>query len=92
MLNSSITVNYVDIFVIRLICIPLFVGNTDFDLVCKNVGLTTTQSSLYTVPSSGLVTLSTKVDGASSGDVDLDLTAGQKVIFNLIVADVRVGI
>jgi len=92
MLNSSITVNYVDIFVIRLICTSSFVGNSDFDLVCKNVNLETIQSGIYNVPSNGQITLSAIVDGVPSGQVDIDLTAGQKVIFNLIRADVRVDI
>ena len=92
MLNSSITVNYVDIFVIRLICTSSFVGNSDFDLVCKNVDLETIQSNIYTIPSGGQITLLATVDGVPSGQVDIDLTAGQKVIFNLIRADVRVDI
>ncbi|MCW4053725.1 MAG: hypothetical protein NWE84_02235 [Candidatus Bathyarchaeota archaeon] len=91
MLNSSITVNYVDVFVIKLTCTTSSVIASDFDLNCKNVGLATSQSSLYTIPSNGIITLSANVDGVSAGDVDLDLTAGQKVIFNLIIAEVRVS-
>lgn len=91
MLNSSITVNYVDIFVIRLTCTTSAIIASDFDLNCKNVGLTTNQSSLYTIPSNGIVTLSANVDGVSAGSVDLSLTAGQKVIFNLIIAEVKVN-
>ena len=92
LVNSSIRINYVDIFVIRLTCATSSVGAGDFDLQCKNVGLSTTQSPLYTVPGDGLITLSATVNGAASGDVNIDLTAGQKVIFNLIVAEVRVAI
>lgn len=91
MLNSSIIVNYVDIFVIRLTCTTSAVVDSDFNLNCRNVALNTTQSSLYTVPSNGLITLSANVDGIPSGDVNIDLVAGQKVIFNLIISEVRVS-
>jgi len=90
-IDPSITVNYVDIFVIRLICTTSIIGASDFDLTCKNVGLTTAQSDLYPVPNDGLVVISATVDDLPSGDVELHLTAGQKVIFNLIIAEVRVS-
>ncbi len=81
-------INYVDIFVIRLNCNTSAIGG-DFNLVCKNIGLKTTQSIKYTVngPLSLLVSDGTK---AQPDEVKLNLTSGF-VVFNTIVADVRVS-
>ena len=86
---DSKTVNYVDIFVIRLICTSTVIGASDFDLTCKNVGLTTTQSNL--LPVSGPINISVSLDGSSSVDSFQLNLSGDQVIFNLIMADVRVS-
>ena len=81
-------VNYVDIFVIRLNCNNSAIGG-DFNLVCKNIGLKTTQSTMYTV--TGPLSISVS-DGTKAlpDEVKLNLTSGL-VVFNTIVADVRVS-
>jgi len=84
---GSRTVNYVDIFVIRLKCETQNIPAGDFDLVCKNVGLTTSTSREYTIDEGSTVLVS---DGERSDTVNLTLT-GDSVVFNLIIADVRVS-
>ena len=83
---GSKTVNYVDIFVIRLRSSNSIIGASDFDLVCKNIGLTTI-SKEYAI--NGAVSVSVS-DGIKSNSIDLTLT-GAAVVFNLIIADVRVS-
>jgi hypothetical protein len=85
--SPSRTVNYVDIFVIRLISDNSIVGNTDFDLVCKNVGLTTSTSTEYTL--NGPISIAA-IGGNESDTVSLTL-AGDSVVFNMIIAEVRVS-
>ncbi len=82
------TVNYVDIFAIRLICTNSIIGASDFDLVCKNVGLNTEQSPLYNL--NGPIDVSVNVNDLPAGTVHLNLS-GDQVIFNLILATVRVS-
>lgn len=86
-LVGSTYINYVDILVIRLNCTNLSVGSGDFDLVARNVGLTTYSYGPYSV---GTGTISVASDGVPTKSIQLDLGAGQ-VMFNLIIADVRVS-
>ncbi len=86
-LIDSRTVNYVDIFVIRLKCTSSNIPAGDFDLVCRNVGLTTLTSEEYTIDAANSISVS---DGERSDSVYFTLT-GDSVIFNLIIADVRVS-
>ena len=84
---SGITVHYFDIYVIRVKCSSSEIPSGDFDLVCKNVGLETVPFGMYTV-NSGDAYISV---GPESDKVPLNLGSGATVIFNLIVADVRVS-
>jgi len=92
--STSTTINYVDIFVIRLNCVSSVVENTEFDLVSKNIGTQTLSSDVYKVnapdPSISV--------GDGSNPIVLDfLQAGNNpdgaryVVFNLIISDVRVS-
>jgi hypothetical protein len=77
-------INYVDIFVIRLNCSNLTIGKGDFDLVAKNIGLSTTSFGPTTVsPGDSISVVSEDFDNS------FDL-AGGEYIFNLIIADVQV--
>jgi len=87
-LVGSTPINYVDILVIRLNCTDLSLGSGDFDLVAKNVGLNTTSYGPYPVGNAG--TISVASDGVPTKSIQLDLENGQ-VMFNLIIADVRVS-
>ncbi len=92
--NSSTTVHYVDIFVVRLTCNSSEIEAGDFDLVCKNVGLETISSDVYTVPNIVNATYPSisVLSGTRSDSVVLDFLKSQEnVIFNLIIADVRVS-
>jgi hypothetical protein len=81
------TVNYVDIFVISLTSNSSIISNSDFNLVCKNVGLNTISSDEYAI--SGPISIIVS-DGLASDSVTLNLT-GDSVVFNLIEAEVRVS-
>lgn len=77
-------INYVDILVIRLNCSGVTIGAGDFDLVAKNVGVSTTSFGPTSVSTGDSISV------ASEGfDDSFELEAGQYV-FNLIIADVRV--
>ena len=99
------TYNYVDIFVIKLNCNNGAISGSNFNLICKNVGLKTISAADYSQQSSTVYTITDEtsarisvLDNAhpSDGDYidlvqDMNLKLGDNVIFNLIVADVRVG-
>lgn len=78
---NGVSLNYVDILVIRLNCTTVSIGAGDFDLTAKNVRLTT-QS--YGPTSTNQITV-------ASGDVTnvITLDAGN-YMYNLVVADVQV--
>jgi hypothetical protein len=82
---SSTSVDYVTIMVIRLNCTNLSLDG-DFELVAKNVGLSTTSYGPY--PATTAHTVSVVSEGIPES-IQLDLEAEQ-VMFNLIVADVQV--
>jgi hypothetical protein len=86
LLGTNTTINYVDIFIIRLNCNSSVIGAGDFELVCKNVGLETISSGSYTVNA----TSPSIIVGTDSISLDF-LKLGTKVTFNLIIADVRVS-
>jgi len=95
---SKTTVNYVDIFVIRLKCVSSEIGAGDFDLVCKNIGLDTKSYGVYSIAaatgahisvSDGTEPVGTEPDSINLAD--LSLNYGDNVVLNLIVADVRVS-
>jgi hypothetical protein len=77
-------INYVDIFVIRLNCSSLTIGKGDFDLVAKNLGLSTTTFGPTTVsPGDSISVVSEDFDNS------FELEGGE-YIFNLIIADIQV--
>lgn len=82
-------INYVDIFVIRLNCNSSTIGSGDFNLACKNIGLKTIQSSTFKVTDNyPHISVS---DSIKSNQIDLNLPVNSLVIFNTIIADVRVS-
>ncbi|HEX9261606.1 MAG TPA: hypothetical protein VF893_03675 [Candidatus Bathyarchaeia archaeon] len=85
---DAITYHYVDIFVIRLNCNSSTIGAGDFNLVCKNVGLTTKRSDPYPVGTSPSLSVS---DGGEPFEVDLSYLKSGNVIFTLVISDVRVS-
>jgi hypothetical protein len=85
---SGAPVNYVDIFVIRLNCTGSALAAGDFDLGCRNVGLKTIQLGAYVVTDVPTISVS---EDAKIDVVNLGLNTGKVVIFNLIIADVRVS-
>ena len=86
LLGTNTTISYVDIFIIRLNCNSSVIGVGDFDLVCKNVGLETISRGPFTVNA----TSPSVLVGTDSISLDF-LESGDKVIFNLIISDVRVS-
>jgi hypothetical protein len=84
---GSTSVSYVDIMVIRLKCSNFSVAYGDFELVAKNVGLTT--KSFGPSNSNGSVLVFS--EGISEPEhIHLNLD-GDQVIYNLIIADVQVS-
>lgn len=83
MVGSS-SIDYVTIMMIRLTCTDLSIDG-DFELVAKNIGLSTTSYGPYPV---GTGTVSVVSEGVQES-IQLDLEA-EKVMFNLIIADVQV--
>ncbi len=88
--GPSSLANYVDILMIRLNCAtaPALIG--DFDLVARNTAITSTPLGPFPAGNS-TTTISVSVDGGSPNTVTLALNPNLQVIFNLIVADVRVS-
>jgi hypothetical protein len=83
---DSKSTDYVTIMVIRLNCTTSSIDG-DFELVAKNVGLSTTTHGPY--PAATTPTVSVESEGVTES-VQLDLEAEQ-VMFNLIIADVQLG-
>ncbi len=84
MVDSKST-DYVTIMVIRLNCTNSSLDG-DFDLVAKNVGISTTSYGPYPAATTNIVSVES---GGVTEDIELDLEAEQ-VMFNLIIADVQV--
>lgn len=82
---GSKSISYVDIMVIRLNCINFSVAYGDFELVAKNVGLTT--ESFGPCNSTGTIIV---VSEGIHESIHLDLD-GDQVMYNLIIADVQVS-
>ena len=82
--------NYVDILMIRLNCTRLPYLTGEFDIVARNVAVTTIPLGPF--PAGGSVaTFSVSADEGAENTVSVALNSGLPVIFNLIVADVRVS-
>jgi hypothetical protein len=81
--------NYVDILVIRLNCESLQTLTGDYNLVARNVGITTNSSTPF--PAGNSATVSVSLDGFTTNSISVDLDSALPVIFNLIVAEVEVS-
>jgi len=88
-LSDATPVNYVDIMIVRISVTRNFILSGDFDLVARNVGLTTVSRGPYTVGSGNTCSVSVNLDGATSS-LMLDLDPGM-VVFNFIISDVRIS-
>jgi hypothetical protein len=73
--------------IIRLNCINSSINYGDFELIAKNVGISTESYGPYSV---GTATVSVVSEGITES-FQLDLEAEQQVMFNLIIADVQVS-
>lgn len=86
-------INYVDIFVISVKCESAAISPSDFNLVCKNIGLETISLGVFSVAETDAhISVS---DGTNTNSVNLDdlnLNYGDNVVFNLIVSEVGVSI
>lgn len=83
---GSTSINYVNILVIRLNCNDFPISYGDFELIAKNVGISTTSYGPFPV-GTGVVTV---VSDEIQKPIQLDLDAEQ-VMYNLIIADVLVS-
>jgi len=81
-------VNYVDILIIRIDVTKLSMYTGDFDLVARNIGITTKSSGIYDVTGNNC-TVSVSLGGQSSY-VTIDLVPNGEVVFNFVVAEVQV--
>ena len=88
-LANSTQVNYVDILIVRINANvnASYVG--DFDLTAKNTGLSTVSRGPYNVISGNICSVSVGI-GTATSSVILNLDA-QKVVFNFVIADVRIS-
>jgi hypothetical protein len=79
------TVNYVDMLIVKIVVSERAVHFGDFDVVARNIGITTQSYGPYDVVDNNcsiLVGL-----GGSNGETEIELDSG-KVVFNLIIAEV----
>lgn len=89
--GQQVPVNYVDIWIIKAVVGSWSSYLHDFDLKAKSLGVTTTTFGPYTVGESvANCTVRAKLGGAMSSAV-IPLVQG-KVVFNVIVAEVSVGV
>jgi hypothetical protein len=86
---SGIMVNYVDILVVRMNITKTLNLIGDFDLISKNLAITTYTSQAFTARSS-TCTVNVAL-GGTSGEIPVNIDMPGQVIFNLIVADVKVS-
>jgi hypothetical protein len=82
--------NYVDILVIRLDCAKLPYLTGEFDVVARNVNVTTIPFGPFDAGRS-VATVSVSTDEGAENTVSMALNSGLPVIFNLIIADVNVS-
>ena len=82
--------NYVDILMIRLNCTRLPYLTGEFDIVARNVAVTTIPFGPFSAGGS-VATVSVSTDAGPGNTVSVALNSGLPVIFNLIIADVRVS-
>lgn len=82
------TVNYVYIFVVRLSSVNSTMGQGDFDLVCKNVGLETKSYGPYSISGADPGVLVTSDDEQSTF---IPLNSGSTFVFDVVIAEVGVS-
>lgn len=84
-------VNYIDIWIIRLVISNWYSYVHDFDLKARCLQVQTTTHGPYTVTLNGTSSTITAQVGDLTSSASVPLTAG-KVVFNVIVAEVQVSV
>jgi hypothetical protein len=90
MVIDGTDVNYVYVYLIKLNCVSSNIDAGDFNLVCRNVGLETKSYGPYNVTGAE-PGVSVKFGENQPEIAHLSLNGGDTVVFNLVVADVRVS-
>jgi hypothetical protein len=85
--NSQL-VTYIDIVVIRMNTTNTHYLNGDYDLIARNVGISSTQYGPFNIDSPTSTTISVSIAGVTD-EITVDLEP-DLVIFNLLIADVMV--
>jgi len=83
-------VNYVDVWIIRLVISDWYSYVHEFDLKARCLQVQSTSKGPYTVNQNGTATITAKV-GDQTSSASVPLTSG-KVVFNVIVAQVQVSV
>jgi len=86
-INNTL-VNYVDILIIKLNVAKWSMYTGDFDLVARNIDISTTS---YSYPVTGDCIISVSLGGLGSSTPPINLDPGN-VVFNFVVAQVQVGV
>ena len=91
-LVNSTLVNYVDILIIRINVTKWSMYMGDFDLVAKNIGITTVSRGPYPVTGNNC-TVSVSLGGSSSSVLVSLVPNGTQaqVVFNFVIADVQIS-
>jgi hypothetical protein len=84
--GEYVLTDYVNVYVIRLSSVDLSLAYGDFDMVAKNIGLTT---NLYKFSNIDQGNISVSVNGTQESSVSIDLT-GAQVVVNVVISDVSV--
>ncbi|MEM2103942.1 MAG: hypothetical protein QW717_03525 [Candidatus Bathyarchaeia archaeon] len=94
--NGDYTVNYVEILIIKIVTSKWYTYIGDFDLVARNVAITTKTSRDYDVAGKQKCNVSVSVGCLTNSRIPVDLDPGTldkpgKVVFNFVVAEVYLG-
>jgi hypothetical protein len=86
-------VNYVDILLVRMNITKSLSLTGDFDLTAKNLDVTTRTISANNGGSAGIssCTVVVNMSGGARTEIPVTLDSSGKLVFNLIIADVKVG-
>ncbi len=90
-INGSQKLNYVDIILIKLSSVNSAIGSSDFDLVAKNVGVTTEQYGPFPVGSEKDYSVTVSVDGLPTATLPVGGLEAGRVVFNLIISEVKIS-
>ena len=90
-INGSQKLNYVDIVLIKLSSVNSAIGSSDFDLVAKNVGVTTEQYGPFPVGSGNEYSVAVSVDGLPTATLPVAGLESGRVVFNLIISEVKIS-